>query len=95
MCLAPRCVWYLSPDLLSPDYSPWQALLLLLLFFLFRVAPVAYGNFQGWGSNPATATPDLSCICNLRCNLQQCQILNPLNKARDRTCILMDTTLGS
>ena len=31
----------------------------------------------------ATATLDLSHICNLHCSLQQCQILNPLSKARD------------
>ena len=29
------------------------------------------------------ATPDLSHICNLCCRLRQCQILNPLNEARD------------
>ena len=30
-------------------------------------------------------------VCDLHCSLQQCQILNPLNGTRDRTCILMDT----
>ena len=39
----------------------------------------------------ATAIPDLSCTCHLHLSLQQCQILNPLNEARDQTCILMDT----
>ena len=34
----------------------------------------------------ATAIPDLSHICNLHYS----RILNPLNKARDRTCILVD-----
>ena len=29
------------------------------------------------------ATLDLSHICNLRHSLQQCQIFNPLNEARD------------
>ena len=29
----------------------------------------------------ATATPDLSRICDLHCSLQQCQMLNPLSKA--------------
>ena len=38
-----------------------------------------------------TATPDLSCACDLCCSLQQHWILNPLSKARDRTRILMDT----
>ena len=39
----------------------------------------------------ATAIPDPSCICDLCHSLQQCEILNPLNEAKDRTHILMDT----
>ena len=39
----------------------------------------------------ATATPDLSHICNLR----QQQILNLLSEARDGTHILTDTMSGS
>ena len=38
----------------------------------------------------ATAVRDLSCVCDLHPSSQQCQILNPLSEARDRTCILMD-----
>ena len=38
----------------------------------------------------ATATWDLSCICDLRHSSLQHWILNPLSEARDRTCILMD-----
>ena len=34
----------------------------------------------------ATAMPDPSCICKLHHSLWQCQILNPLSKARDQTC---------
>ena len=33
----------------------------------------------------ATAVPDPSCICDLHHSSQQCQILNPLSKAKDRT----------
>ena len=40
----------------------------------------------------ATAMPDVSGICDLHCRLQQCQILNPLSKARNQTHILMDTS---
>ena len=40
----------------------------------------------------ATATPDLSCICNLHHSSRQRQILNPLIEARDGLCILMDTS---
>ena len=37
-----------------------------------------------------TATRDLSHVCNLYHSSWQRQILNPLSKARDQTCILMD-----
>ena len=38
----------------------------------------------------ATATRDLSCVCNLYHSSQQHQILKPLSKARDQTYILID-----
>ena len=34
-----------------------------------------------------TATPGSSCVCNLHHNSPQRWILNPLSKARDRTCV--------
>ena len=37
----------------------------------------------------ATATPDLSWVCDLHHCAWQCWILNPLSEARDRTCNLM------
>ena len=40
----------------------------------------------------ATATLDPSHLFDLRCSLRQCQILNPLSRARDWTRILMDTS---
>ena len=42
----------------------------------------------------ATATPDLSCICDLGHSLWQGQIPNSLSKARDQTQIFMETMLG-
>ena len=39
----------------------------------------------------ATATQDLSHICDLHHSSRQRQILNPLSKARGRNCILMDS----
>uniref|UniRef100_A0A8D0PDY6 Odorant binding protein 2B n=1 Tax=Sus scrofa TaxID=9823 RepID=A0A8D0PDY6_PIG len=39
----------------------------------------------------ATAMPDPSHICNLHHSSRQCQILNPLSEARDRTHVLLDT----
>jgi len=41
----------------------------------------------------ATAASDLSCICSLCCSLRQCWVLNPLNEAKDQTCILTDLML--
>ena len=43
---------------------------------------------------PATATAmwDPSCVCNLYHSSQQCRIPNPLSEARDRPCILTDTS---
>ena len=39
----------------------------------------------------ATATQDLSLVFGLQRSSQQCEILNPLSKARDQTHIFMDT----
>ena len=49
-------------------------------------------HYQAYVTVTATATQDLSRICNLRSSLWQRQILNPLSEARDLTYILMDTT---
>ena len=40
----------------------------------------------------AITTQDMSYICGLHHSLWQGQILNSLSKARDRTCVLMDTS---
>ena len=40
----------------------------------------------------AIAMPDPSHVCDLHYSSWQCQILNPVREARDRTCILMDTS---
>ena len=39
-----------------------------------------------------TATRDPSGVWDLHWSSRQCQILNPLNKARGQTCILMDAS---
>ena len=65
----------------------------IFVFFLVMAVPAICGSFQSKGQVQAaavayitaTATPDLNCICELCCRLRQCQILNPLSKARDRT----------
>ena len=48
-------------------------------------------ELQLYAYNTAAAMPDPGYICNLCCSLQQCQIFNPLSKARDQTCLPMDT----
>ena len=60
-------------------------LILTYLFGLFRATPMASGGSQARGRirAAATATPDLSLVCNLHHSSQHHQILNPLSKARD------------
>ena len=40
----------------------------------------------------AIATLDLSHVCDLHHSSRQCWIPNPLSEARDRICLLMDTS---
>ena len=49
-------------------------------------------ELQPPASTAATATQDPSHIFDLHHSSWQRQILNPLSRARDRTCILMDTS---
>ena len=44
------------------------------------------------GDTTATATPDPSFICDLHLSSWPRQTLNPPIEARDRTCVLMDTS---
>ena len=75
--------------------------LLILTFCLFRAAPTAYEGSQARGRigavkllacTTATAMQDPTCVCDLHHSSRQHKILNPLSKARDRTCVLMDTS---
>ena len=67
-------------------------------FFFFLWLHLGIMKFPGWGWTgaaaegypTATATPDLSCICDLRHSLWQCPILNTMSKATDQTCTLRD-----
>ena len=75
-------------------------LLFIFYFCLFRAAPMAYGSSQVRGHIGAIAAdlyhnhgmPDPSHVCNLHHSSQQCWILDPLIEARDRICVLMDTS---
>ena len=72
---------------------------------LLHAAPAACGNswagvkselqLPAYITATATATPDLSHVCDLRHSLQQRQILNPLSEARDGTLILTGYSSGS
>ena len=67
---------------------------LFFVFCLFRAIPAAYGGSQARGLigatelpayTTATATPEPSHVCNVHHSSQQCQIVNPLSEAMDRT----------
>ena len=49
-------------------------------------------QLPAYATATATATQDLSHVCNLHHSSRQCQIPNPQSKARDGTHILMDTS---
>ena len=80
------------------EYHAWE--LLLLLLFLFRAAPVAYGSSQArrrigaataslhHSHSNARSKPHLP----LTPQLTAMQVLNPLSRARDWTRILMVTS---
>ena len=73
---------------------------MIIFFWIFTATPAAYGGSQAVvesypqlpAYNTATATPDPSRIWDLDHNPCQHQILNPVSKARDGICVLMDTS---
>ena len=75
------------------NWAPFQKVMFVLIytwkfffsFFLFRVALVAYGSSQARGQIGATAA-------KLHHSSRQCWIPDPLSKARDRTCIHIDSS---
>ena len=73
--------------------------LFFFFFCFFRATPVVYGGSQARGRIGATAaglthreTRGLSHVCDLYHRSRQRWIHDPLSKARDRTCILIDTS---
>ena len=74
--------------------------IIYLFILLFRATPMAHGSCQARdqirataaGLHHTTATRDLRCLSDPHYSSQQRQIPNPLRKARDRICILMDTS---
>ena len=69
-------------------------------FCLFRATPRAYGSSQAGGQigavgpslHHSTAMPDPNHVCDLHHSPPQCQILKPLSKARDQTCVFTGTS---
>ena len=69
----------------------------LFIFAFFRAAPTSYGSsrlgdeseLQLLAYTTATAVQDPSHVCKLQYSSWQHQILNPLSKAKDETCVLM------
>ena len=72
----------------------------VVVVILFRATPAAYGISQARGLIGATAAclhhghgnSGSKCICDLHHRSRQCQIPDPWGKARDQTCILIDTS---
>ena len=68
--------------------------LFLVCFCLFRAAPAAYGSSQARGRIGAYTTATAMAVwhpsssCDIHCRLQQRQILNPLNRARNQMQVL-------
>ena len=60
-------------------------------FFFFNGPHLWQMEVPGLGAY-ATATQDLSHVCDLQHSSWQHWILNPLREARDRSCILLDTS---
>ena len=69
-------------------------------FWSFRASPAAYGGSQARGQIGAVASnlchshskAGSNPLSNLHHRSRQRWILNPLSKARDQTCVLMDTS---
>jgi len=73
--------------------------LLFFLIYIFRATPWHMEvprlgvelELQLPAYTTATATRGLNHVWNLHYSSRQLQILNPLSRARDQTCVLMDT----
>ena len=96
-------IWVLTYALiycLSKSRTPFSLSLSLFFFFflgghLYHVGVPRLGiesELQLPVYTTATATRDLSHVCNLHLSSWQHQIFNPLSKARGQTQILMDTS---
>ena len=81
----------------NSSYFVLQMMYNFFFFFFFLVFLETHpqhmeSELQLLADTTATAMQDPSHICDLHCSSWQCQILNPLGEARDRTCALMDAS---
>ena len=79
-------------------------IILFFFFFFFYLGPCLWHmevprlgaeselQLLAYTTATATATRDPSHVCDLYCSSWQQRILNPLSKARHRTCIFTDTS---
>ena len=90
------------PDQIYPTDCFWFSLRSKIFFSFFFLGPHSqhvegprWGfklELQLLGYTTATAMLDLSRVWDVHCSSLQCQILDPLSKVRDQTCILVDTS---
>ena len=77
-----------------------KSTILFFFFCLFRAHPRhmklpklgVKSDLQVLAYATAVAMPDLTCLCDLHHSSWHRCMLNPLSKARDLTCILMDAS---
>ena len=93
---------HLKKNILSKHLSSFRFSFFSFFFFLFFLGPhLQHMEVPRLGVESellllayttATAMRDLSCVCNLHHSSSQCQIFNPLRKARDWNCGLKDAS---
>ena len=103
LSLSYLCSLLSARKLLSLSLSSWTLMFCFVLFFffffLFGAAPAVYGSSQARGrigATPASLHHSHSNAGSKMClpptpQTQQHQILNPMSRARDWSCVPMDT----
>ena len=93
-----QVLFSLPLNTLDPTFPAWMLVIAFFFFCFFWVTPWRMevprlgvkSELQLLTDTTATATWDLSLICDLHHSSQQCWILNPPSEARNQTLILMD-----
>ena len=95
----PGCLFHPAVESTQGTLLDWPSSFVFVFFFFVFVEPHPQHvevprlgvKSELWppAYTAATATSDLSRVCNLHHSSRQRQILNPLSRARVPTCILM------